>query len=99
MSLSGMGAAAAELDARAALALLDAFQRHGWFRAAGESRIMDELRAGCAAAYARFLPEAVGILQTAGAPTLLCRAHVICTLPSIFVLHLGCAGKRFRHLA
>ena len=66
--LSGLGAAAVELDACAALALLDAFQRQGWFRAAGEARTMVELRAGCVAAYARFLPEAVGILQTAGGP-------------------------------
>lgn len=77
MLLSGLGPAAAELDARAALALLDAFQRQGWFRAAGEARTMGELRTGCVAAYARFLPEAVGILQAAGGPTQLRTAPVV----------------------
>ena len=79
--LSGLGAAAVELDACAALALLDAFQRQGWFRAAGEARTMVELRAGCVAAYARFLPEAVGILQTAGGPA----QHHMC--PMWYTLH------------
>ena len=77
MLLSGLGAAAAELDARVALALLDAFQRQGWFRAAGEARTVGELRAGCVAAYARFLPEAVGILQAAGGPHSCAESHVV----------------------
>lgn len=80
MLLSGLGAAAVELNAHAALALLDAFQRQGWFRATGEARTMGELCAGCVAAYARFLPEAIGILQGAGGPAQLRRAP--CGIPS-----------------
>ena len=81
MLLTGLEAAAAELDAHAALALLDVFQRQGWFRAAGEARTMGELRAGCVAAYARFLPEAVGILQAAGGPVQLRRGP--CGIPML----------------
>lgn len=62
----GMDRAVADFDAWAAAALLDAFQRAGWFRSPGEARMANELRTGCVPAYARFLPEAMGILQTAG---------------------------------
>ena len=56
----------ADFEAWVTLMLLDALQRHGWFRTAGETQSMDALRAGCVPAYARFVPEAIGILQIAG---------------------------------
>ncbi len=64
---AGMEVSVADFEAWVALVLVDALQRHGWFRTAGETLTMDALRAGCVPAYARFIPEAVGILQIAGA--------------------------------
>jgi len=63
---AGMEASVADFEVWVALMLLDALQRHGWFGTAGETLTMDALRAGCIPAYARFVPEAVGILQMAG---------------------------------
>lgn len=64
--MPGMDKLVADFTAWAAVMLLDALQRRGWFCSAGETRSVEELRADCIPAYARFLPEALSILQETG---------------------------------
>lgn len=83
--MAGFDAAVMEFKRWVCLLLLDGLQRAGLFRTRGESHTLDGLRGRVASDYARFIEEALAILQQHGGIPLCTFIHILHCCPFLFV--------------
>jgi len=86
---AGFDAAVADFERWVCLLLLDGLQRAGFFRAPGDSHTLEGIRGGVAADYARFVAEALAILQKHGAQCPLTRGAPLQVSVHFFVVVKG----------
>lgn len=88
---AGFDAAVADFERWICFLLLDGLQRAGFFRAPGDSHTLEGIKGSVAADYARFVAEALAILQKQGAQSPLTRGTSL--QGPVHFMHSGCVNQ------